>query len=186
MPVVISERDYKKSNCVKFSKIRYGVHSTCLGNVAVGVNNGWFVFLEFIEDSKMDIEFVSLKRYWKNYPLEFGFSASKRAVEQAVAYWRDPEHNTVKLIFNGSSFQRAVWKTLLKIPWGQTRTYSDIAKAIGRSRAVRAVGGAIGKNPLALIIPCHRVLYKDGSFGGYRWGISRKRSILNDEGVLEK
>ena len=78
----------------------------------------------------------------------------------------------------GTVFQQQVWQALQKIPYGETRTYRDIAIAINKPKAMRAVGSACGANPVALIIPCHRVLRSDGGMGGYRWGIERKRKLL--------
>ena len=81
----------------------------------------------------------------------------------------------------GTAFQQRVWQTLRKIPRGQTRSYAQIAEAIGAPNAVRAVGSACGKNPVALAVPCHRVLRADGALGGYRWGLERKRKLLAKE-----
>lgn len=81
----------------------------------------------------------------------------------------------------GTVFQRRVWEELRRIPSGETRTYSDIARAIGKPRAVRAVGSACGANPAALVIPCHRALRTDGGLGGYAWGLERKRALLDLE-----
>ncbi|MDO4790342.1 MAG: methylated-DNA--[protein]-cysteine S-methyltransferase [Porphyromonas sp.] len=78
----------------------------------------------------------------------------------------------------GTAFMQEVWKKLLEIPWGETCSYSDIAIRIGRPKAVRAVGTAIGRNPIALLIPCHRVLAKDGSIGGFSYGVRIKRRML--------
>ena len=86
----------------------------------------------------------------------------------------------------GTEFQRKVWKTLRAIPAGQTRTYTDLAKAIGRPQAVRAVASACAANPLAVLVPCHRVLRTDGGLGGYRWGLERKQRLLQLEGVISK
>ncbi len=81
----------------------------------------------------------------------------------------------------GTAFQHRVWSELRRIPYGQTRTYAQVAQAIGRPSAVRAVARACATNPAALVIPCHRVVRSDGSLGGYRWGIARKVSILDKE-----
>ncbi len=90
-------------------------------------------------------------------------------------------------IFNkGTPFQQKVWTELLKIPKGQTRTYEDIARAIGVPQSFRAVANAIGKNSLAVSVPCHRVIRKDGSIGGYRWGMRKKKKLLESEGVFFK
>jgi AraC family transcriptional regulator of adaptative response/methylated-DNA-[protein]-cysteine methyltransferase len=83
----------------------------------------------------------------------------------------------------GTAFQEAVWKELRKIPLGQTRSYADIAAAVGQPQAVRAVGTANGKNPVAVLVPCHRVIRSDGSLGGYAGGLDRKRKLLAAEGA---
>ena len=90
------------------------------------------------------------------------------------------------MILKGTKFQLKVWKYLKKIPKGQTRTYSDVAKAINKPKSIRAVANAIGKNPYAPKIPCHRVIRSDGSLGGYsgKGGINTKRKLLKSEGIL--
>lgn len=89
-------------------------------------------------------------------------------------------HN-IPLDVRGTAFQQKVWQELQKIPAGQTRTYSEIARAVGRNSAVRAVAGACASNPLAVLVPCHRVVHKNGSAEGYRWGTERKRKLLKLE-----
>jgi AraC family transcriptional regulator of adaptative response/methylated-DNA-[protein]-cysteine methyltransferase len=81
----------------------------------------------------------------------------------------------------GTDFQRLVWETLRAIPAGETRTYGEVARAIGRPTAARAVARACAENPVALIVPCHRVVRGDGGLGGYRWGLERKRALLDRE-----
>jgi len=78
----------------------------------------------------------------------------------------------------GTDFQRTVWRALLEIPFGETRSYADIARAVGRPTAVRAVGGANGRNPIGIIVPCHRVIGKDGTLTGYAGGLDAKRALL--------
>lgn len=85
---------------------------------------------------------------------------------------------TIKTDISGTSFQESVWHELQKIPYGDTTNYTKIAEAIGHPKAVRAVGTAIGKNPLLMVIPCHRVLTKDNKLGGYRGGMAMKRDLL--------
>lgn len=91
------------------------------------------------------------------------------------------------LDLRGTEFQRAVWRALLRIEPGRLSTYSRLASSIGRPRATRAVANAVGRNPVSVLIPCHRVIRNDGSLGGYRWGAERKRALLAREldGVLE-
>jgi AraC family transcriptional regulator of adaptative response/methylated-DNA-[protein]-cysteine methyltransferase len=89
----------------------------------------------------------------------------------------------IKLHLKGTDFQLKVWETLLKIPMGQLSTYGNIAEQIGNANASRAVGTAIGSNPVAFLIPCHRVIQSTGNFGGYMWGNTRKTAIIGWEGA---
>lgn len=86
--------------------------------------------------------------------------------------------------FGGTAFQHAVWEALREIPYGQTCAYGDIARKIGRPRAVRAVGHAIGQNPISIIIPCHRVIGKNGGLTGFAGGLTAKETLLRLEGSL--
>ena len=90
-------------------------------------------------------------------------------------------HANLPLDIRATAFQWRVWQQLQAIPYGETRTYADVAAAIGRPSAVRAVARACATNPVALVIPCHRVVRTDGSMGGYRWGVRRKASLLEQE-----
>ncbi len=94
--------------------------------------------------------------------------------------------NKLPLDILGTVFQQRVWAQLRQIPRGETRTYKDIAKAIGAPKAVRAVGSACGANPVALVIPCHRALRTDGGLGGYAWGVARKETLLHLEATPAK
>lgn len=85
---------------------------------------------------------------------------------------------------SGTAFQQAVWRALLEIPFGQTTSYGALSAAIGKASAVRAVGGAIGRNPLSVIVPCHRVIGAGGSLTGYAGGLARKTALLQLEGAL--
>jgi O-6-methylguanine DNA methyltransferase len=88
------------------------------------------------------------------------------------------------LDLRGTDFQKSCWRELLKIPYGETRSYADIARAMGKPTAVRAVGLANGQNPIAIIVPCHRVIGSDGSLTGYGGGLETKRKLLELEGAL--
>jgi O-6-methylguanine DNA methyltransferase len=85
------------------------------------------------------------------------------------------------LDIRATSFQRRVWEALRAIPYGETRTYGEIAAAVGSPRAARAVGQACGANPVSIIVPCHRVVAEGGKLGGYGWGLERKRWLLDHE-----
>jgi methylated-DNA-[protein]-cysteine S-methyltransferase len=110
------------------------------------------------------------------------------------AYWsnRDPSPRDVTLDLHGTPFQRAVWQALLGIPFGRTKTYGEIATQVGhgaaprddRVTAPRAVGTAVGRNPVSILVPCHRVIGANGSLTGYAGGLPRKEKLLQHEGVL--
>jgi AraC family transcriptional regulator of adaptative response/methylated-DNA-[protein]-cysteine methyltransferase len=104
-------------------------------------------------------------------------------VKRAILDFLAGESNLarVPLDIRGTVFQRRVWDELRRIPRGETRTYKDIAKAVGAPAAVRAVGSACGANPVALVVPCHRAVRTDGGLGGYEWGLARKKKLLTLE-----
>ena len=95
-----------------------------------------------------------------------------------------PLHTKISVQPVGTEFQQQVWDELLRIPSGKTTTYADLAHSIGRPKAVRAVGTAVGRNPISLLIPCHRVIGTNGALTGYAGGLQRKEALLNLEGVL--
>jgi AraC family transcriptional regulator of adaptative response/methylated-DNA-[protein]-cysteine methyltransferase len=105
------------------------------------------------------------------------------AMATILAYLEGSQpHIDLPVDIRATAFQRRVWEELRRIPYGETRSYGEIAEAMGAPRAVRAVGRACATNPVALIVPCHRVVREDGSLSGYRWGLARKQSLLEREG----
>jgi len=111
----------------------------------------------------------------------------KRAAREIAEYFTGRRRRfTVPLAGAGTPFQRRVWRALGKIPYGRTVSYGEVAHSIGARAAVRAVGAAIGRNPLAIIVPCHRVIGADGSLTGYAGGLDRKRALLTLEGVTSQ
>ena len=102
------------------------------------------------------------------------------------AYWagREPSPHDVALDLHGTPFQRAVWLALLAIPFGRTRSYGEIATQVGPAAVPRATGAAVGRNPVSILVPCHRVIGADGSLTGYAGGLHRKQRLLQHEGVL--
>lgn len=108
----------------------------------------------------------------------------RRAADQLHAYFSgEAVVFDVPLDLQGTPFQRSVWQALLAIPGGQTRSYGEIANALGAASAVRAVGAAVGRNPVSVIVPCHRVVGRDGALTGYAGGVERKRALLELEGA---
>jgi O-6-methylguanine DNA methyltransferase len=106
----------------------------------------------------------------------------KRLERELTAYFAgELREFTVPLAFDGTPFQVRVWKALLKIPYGKTCSYEDVARRVGDKKAVRAVGTANGRNHIAIVIPCHRVVNKSGALGGYGGGLKRKQFLLDLE-----
>ena len=102
------------------------------------------------------------------------------------AYFRGdrPDPGGLPLDPPGTDFQKAVWTELLAVPYGKSRTYGDIAKALDRPRGAQAVGQAVGRNPIGIIIPCHRILGTGGKLTGFAWGLDKKKWLLRHEGVI--
>lgn len=121
-------------------------------------------------------------------PIDAPVDARQRWIAQALAelarYWDEPARGfAVPLDPQGSAFQRGVWQALRGIVAGQTASYGALAAGLGRATAVRAVAAAVGRNPLSIVVPCHRVLGKDGALTGYAGGLERKAALLEREGV---
>lgn len=131
--------------------------------------------LGFAAETGREATEADLRSRWPNAT----FIEDTAAVGSMVTAAFDPRSpRRPKLALYGAPFQVKVWEALLSIPSGQVSTYSDIAAAIGNPKAVRAVGTAIGRNPVAWLIPCHRALRKSGALGGYHWGLDVKRAML--------
>jgi methylated-DNA-[protein]-cysteine S-methyltransferase len=112
-------------------------------------------------------------------------STVARAARQVAAYFEGRRHDfDVPLSFEGTDFQQRVWRQLQTVPYGHTASYQDIARGIGNPAAVRAVGAANGRNPIAIIVPCHRIIGKNGQLVGYGSGLWRKEWLLRHEGSL--
>jgi O-6-methylguanine DNA methyltransferase len=109
-----------------------------------------------------------------------------------LSFWLEQYFQGVETIYNkpfdlrGTSFQKKVWREIYKIPYGKLTSYGKIAQAIAKPKAARAVGNAVGANPVAIVIPCHRVVWSNGGIGGFGGGLDRKRSLLNIEGILPR
>jgi AraC family transcriptional regulator of adaptative response/methylated-DNA-[protein]-cysteine methyltransferase len=111
-----------------------------------------------------------------------GDSGFETLIAKIVGFAEDPKFGLdVPLDLQGTSFQLRVWQALRGIPFGETASYAEIAQRIGMPKAVRAVAGACAANKIAIVIPCHRVVRTDGALSGYRWGVERKRALLDRE-----
>ena len=160
--------------------ITYTIVNTRLGRMLVGATQRGISAVSF-GDRDSDLE-TSLRKEYPAASLVKDDSAMKTWVESLVAYLEGTQPNLVlPLDLQATSFQLRVWQSLRQIPYGETRTYAEVAEAIGQPTAVRAVANACASNPAAVVTPCHRVVRPDGGLGGYRWGIERKKALLAQE-----
>jgi len=158
-------------------KIRWTHFDSPLGQMLIAATSKGICRLTFDDDES------SLRRLFPNAEIEQDDGALKELVEGALeAIERPLAAPDLPIDVAGTAFQEAVWRELRKIPAGETRSYADIAAAIGRPKAVRAVGTANGDNHVCVLIPCHRVIRSDGSLGGYGGGLDRKKRLLASEG----
>ena len=159
--------------------IKYGFHPTPFGRCFIAVSSRGICALSFHEKPEERSAIKVFARVWANAELRRDQKATAVYVAKIFdAPKARPTRDPLRLLCRGTNFQIKVWEALLKIKPGQLTTYQSIAQAVGNPKAVRAVGTAIGNNPVAYLIPCHRVIRGMGHMGGYRWGLARKRAIL--------
>lgn len=145
--------------------------------------HGRLVRLDFLTKHRRNQIVADLER--AGYAVEWNERACATVVRQINDYFAGKRTQfELEVAPQGTSFQRQVWRQLGKIPYGETRSYGEIAASVGRPKGARAAGGAIGSNPIAVVIPCHRVIGADGSLTGFGSGLPVKRRLLRLEGVL--
>jgi methylated-DNA-[protein]-cysteine S-methyltransferase len=148
----------------------YGYYASPIGLIEIGGTATGVTSLSFVERCRADFD---------------SHSMLDQATRQIDEYFDGRRHAfDLPIDLQGTPFQREVWQQLLKVPFGQTVSYQDIANVIGHPRAARAVGAANGRNPISIIVPCHRVVGSDGSLTGYGGGLWRKEWLLRHEGCL--
>jgi AraC family transcriptional regulator of adaptative response/methylated-DNA-[protein]-cysteine methyltransferase len=158
--------------------IRAGTHPSPLGPVAVAVTDRGVCLLRFVDDHAPATAAGVVADEWPAATVVVDQDVTRRPVEAAFG---EGGTGPVRVALRGTNLQLKVWEALLRIPEGQVSTYADVARAVDRPRAHRAVASAIGRNPVAVLIPCHRVLRSTGQLAGYRWGLERKRALLAAE-----
>jgi AraC family transcriptional regulator of adaptative response/methylated-DNA-[protein]-cysteine methyltransferase len=156
-------------------EIVWGIHQTPFGDCLLAATDRGVCHLSFPSGSSAGIE--RLRHDWSKAGLAEDAEVSGRFVERLFGD-SSASDKPLPLVLKGTNFQLKVWNALLRIPRGQAVSYGDVAAYIGHPEAVRAVGSAVGANPVAWLIPCHRVLRKGGALGGYRWGPVRKQAML--------
>jgi AraC family transcriptional regulator of adaptative response/methylated-DNA-[protein]-cysteine methyltransferase len=162
-------------------RIEYGFGESPFGPVLVAWTRRGVNFLGFCQEIGADPALMELKKQWSNA----SFSENKPAAQRWLdRIFRGSTDKPIPLWLRGSPFQLKVWEALLEIPEGTHTTYGLLARRIGNPRAARAVGAAVGSNPVSWIIPCHRVIRQVGETGGYRWGGVTKQALIGYEAAL--
>jgi len=160
--------------------IRYGLHASPFGKCLIAVTERGICHLGFVQTSEGDA-IDNLVADWKNARMIEDHKSTAQLIEPI---FDADSRGKLNIHLRGTNFQLKVWEALLKIPSGTVTTYEGLAERIGQPAASRAVGTAVGHNPIAVLIPCHRVIRKVGEFGNYRYGSSRKKALLAYESAL--
>jgi AraC family transcriptional regulator, regulatory protein of adaptative response / methylated-DNA-[protein]-cysteine methyltransferase len=171
----MSPKVYRRGG--KGMKIRYAFADSLVGKIVIGVTEKGICSI-LIGESEAGLE-ATLRQEFAEATLEHGTLAE--FVRPVLDNLTRHAPLNVPLDLHGTAFQLKVWQALQSIPSGQTRTYLEVAQSIGDPKAVRAVASAIGANPIGMVIPCHRVVGSDGKLTGYRWGVERKKKLLEQE-----
>jgi AraC family transcriptional regulator, regulatory protein of adaptative response / methylated-DNA-[protein]-cysteine methyltransferase len=161
--------------------ISYGLHPCPFGKALVMASERGLCGLAFADSGKEKSALTDMRRRWPRAKYVEDLARTARLAERVFDKntWR-PER-PLRVVLIGTDFEVRVWETLLRIPMGRAATYSDVACKVGAPKAARAVGAAVGKNPIAFVVPCHRVIGKSGELTGYHWGLTRKRAMLGWE-----
>src|SRR5476651_2632204 len=161
--------------------ISYGFHPCPFGTALVMITPRGLAGLALADAGKERAALTDMRRRWPKAKYIEDFAATAATARRIfdTALWKPEQPLRVVLI--GTDFEVRVWEKLLTIPIGKMTTYSDLARKTGSPKAARAVGAAIGKNPISFVVPCHRVIGKNGDLTGYHWGITRKRAMLGWE-----
>lgn len=159
--------------------IRYGVHESPFGSMFVAATERGICGLRFVDgESSEAVKWLS--EVWPGAEL----NEDRRGTADVASRIFEPNGEPLALFVRGTNFQVSVWKALLEIPPGSLVAYEQLARAVGKPRASRAVGTALGANRIAYLIPCHRVIRSSGAMGGYAWGTARKRAMIGWESSL--
>lgn len=161
--------------------LRYGFHASPFGTAIVIATSRGLSGLAFADPGEEQAAFADMTRRWPKatYVEDHAGTAALAQRIFDTRLWRADQPLRVVLI--GTDFEVRVWETLLRIPMGRAVSYSDIATKLSSPKASRAVGAAVGRNPISFVVPCHRALGKSGALTGYHWGLTRKRAMLGWE-----
>lgn len=162
--------------------IRYGSGFTAAGHVFVALTEGGICALQLVPAEQLPLSLQEVHRKFAGVKLTPDPRATSALLRQLGAVITGTRTDVdVALDLRGTPFQQRVWAALREVPRGATSSYTEIARRVGQPTAVRAVAGACARNPVAILVPCHRIVRHDGGLGGYRWGLDRKRLLLQYE-----
>jgi len=164
-------------------EIAYGYHATPFGECMLAKTDRGICGLSFVQSGGRRPVFADLKNRWTNAKLVEDPQLTRPFVKQIFNPSEEKNSVPLHLILNGTNFQIKVWEALIKIPMGAVVSYENVAAHIGMPKASRAVGNAVGSNPVSFIIPCHRVIRKTAEFGNYGGGVARKMAMLGWEAI---
>ena len=162
--------------------IRYGIHPTPFGKCLIGLTERGICHLGFVQTSEGNA-IDKLVEGWKQATMIEDYRATESLIAPIFDLRYGGRGKTLNLHLRGTNFQLKVWEALLQVPSGAVTTYEALAMRVGQPAAARAVGSAVAHNPIAVLIPCHRVIRKAGEFGNYRYGEVRKKAFLTKEFV---
>jgi AraC family transcriptional regulator of adaptative response/methylated-DNA-[protein]-cysteine methyltransferase len=174
--------DYKRRG--EGLSIAYGFHASPFGDALVMATRRGVCGLAFVNEDANETRADALADMTRRWPRAHYVENAAETAPHArrvfePARWQAAK--PVRLVMIGTDFEVKVWETLLKIPMGRAVSYADIARHLGQPTASRAVGAAVGRNPISFVVPCHRVMRGDGNLAGYHWGLTRKRALIGWE-----
>lgn len=161
--------------------MRYGFHPSPFGEAVLIATDRGLAGLGFVDDGDRQAALSDLTRRWPKATYLEDEAATAPLAQRIFNPSQWQAEQPLRVVLIGTDFEVRVWQTLLRIPRDKATTYSDIARHIGKPSACRAVGAAVGKNPVSFVVPCHRVLGRSGALTGYHWGLTRKQAILGWE-----
>ncbi len=161
--------------------VRYGFHPSPFGTALVMATERGLCGLGFADPGGEAAALEDMAKRWPGAKLERDQTGTSDLATQVFSPQNWSADRPLRIVLIGTDFQVRVWEALLRIPLGAAKTYSDVAREIGKPSASRAVGAAVGRNPISFVVPCHRALGKSGALTGYHWGLTRKRAMLGWE-----
>jgi len=170
----VTPGEYKQRG--KDLNIDYAVHATPFGNIIIAMTPRGICNLNFLDSDDIEKHLARLRHQWPLAVIQENRRSTLPMVETLFSHHADV-NRPLSLYVSGTNFQISVWKALLQIPPGAVVSYTQVAESLGKPRSARAVGTAIGANPVAFLIPCHRVIRQSGQLGGYHWGETRLHAL---------